>query len=192
MKRALHALGSHVVKRQAWLGLAMLGVLLLPAVRAATEASMTRHMLLQFPALMLGGALLAAAMPHAGSRRLARWNELGIAGLVGVALVLAVAMVPRLLDLALVEPAVEAGKLLALAAAGAALRWSWRPAGTLVQAFFLGNVLPMMAVVGITLQDTPQRVCNAYRMDDQQTLGLALGWLALGLGLAWLAGAARR
>ena len=32
--------------------------------------------------------------------------------------------------------------------AGAALRLSWRPAGLVVQGFFLGNVLPMSAVVG--------------------------------------------
>ncbi len=37
-----------------------------------------------------------------------RWNELGIAGLVGSALALAVLMIPRVLDLALVDAHVEA------------------------------------------------------------------------------------
>jgi hypothetical protein len=43
----------------------------------------------------------------------ARWNAHGIAGLVGVALVLAVLMVPRVLDLAL-RAATEAAKCAAL------------------------------------------------------------------------------
>jgi hypothetical protein len=90
---------------QAALGALLLAALLLTPLRAVTESSMTMHMLVQFPMLILGGGLLAAALPHGWSRRsLERWNELGIAGLVGAVLVLAMAMVPRLLDLAGVPP----------------------------------------------------------------------------------------
>ena len=178
---------------QAALGALLLAALLLTPLRAATESSMTMHMLVQFPVLLLAGGLLAAALTHGWSRRwLERWNELGIAGLVGAALVLALAMVPRLLDLALVDSRVESVKLLALVLTGGALRLSWRPAGTVVQAFFLGNVLPMMAVVGILFQDSTSRVCNAYRLDDQQFLGLALVWLAAIIFAGWLLTLAKR
>jgi hypothetical protein len=117
---------------------------------------------------------------------LPRWNELGIAGLVGCALTLAVSMVPRVLDLALVDLRVECLKLAALVLTGAALRLSWQRAGTVVQVFFLGNVLPMMAVVGTLYQDSATRVCNAYRLDDQQELGLALVLIAVGVAILWL------
>ena len=147
---------------------------------------MTPHMLLQYPALMTAGALLAGAMPLGWRQGFQRWNELGIAGLLAVALTLAVLMVPRLLDLALVDMRVETLKLLALILAGAALRLSWRRAGTVVQAFFLGNVLPMMAVAGTLYQDSTTRLCNAYLLDDQQTLGAALGWAAAGILALWL------
>lgn len=167
-------------------GLLLALVLALPPLRRAMEASMATHMLLQFPALLLAGGLLAGALPAAGLRALQRCNQLGIAGLVGSGLALALLMVPRLLDLALVDPRVEALKLLLLLATGAALRLSWQRAGTVVQAFFLGQVLPMTAVVGTLYQDTTSRVCNAYRLDDQQALGQALVWITIVTATLWL------
>jgi hypothetical protein len=170
------------------LGGALLVLLLLPAARHAAESSMTMHMLVQYSGLMLAGALLACIdVPVRRWHRAAqRWNELGIAGLASSGIALAVLMVPRILDLALVDGRVEAAKLLTLVLVGAALRVSWRPAGSVVQAFFLGNVLPMMAVVGTLYQDSTTRVCNAYLLDDQRTLGAGLVWLASGIAAAWL------
>jgi hypothetical protein len=171
---------------QAGLGAALLAVLLLPPVRQALEASMARHMLVQYPALMLAGALLATAMSERARQRLAAWNALGLSGLTAVALTLAELMIPRVLDLALVDPAVEAAKVVALVGAGAVLAPSWRAAGRVVQGFFLGNVLPMSVIVGTLYQDSPLRLCNAYRLDDQRQLGLALVWGAGALAAWWL------
>ena len=174
-------------RTQAALGLALCVLLAWPALRHALEASMWRHMVLQFPLLMAAGALLAAALPSRARTLVARWNAHGIAGLVGVAVVLGVLMVPRVLDLALREPAIEAAKCAALVLAGAALRLSWRAAGLVVQGFFLGNVLPMTAVVGQLYIDAPLRLCNAYLLDDQARLGQWLIALAVLLALGWLA-----
>ena len=174
-------------RAQAALGLALCALLAWPALRHALEASMWRHMVLQFPLLMAAGALLAAALPPRARAAVARWNAHGIAGLVGVAVVLGVLMVPRVLDLALREPAIEAAKCAALLLAGAALRLSWRAAGLVVQGFFLGNMLPMTAVVGQLYIDAPLRLCNAYLLDDQARLGQWLIALAVLLALGWLA-----
>ena len=167
-------------------GAGLLAVLMLAPARHALEAGMGLHMLVQFPALMLAGALLGAAPAAPLRRRLAAWNALGISGLAAVALILAVLMIPRVLDLALVEPRVEAAKVAALLLAGAVLRPSWRAGGLMVQAFFLGNVLPMTVIVGTLYQDAPLRLCNAYRLDDQQRLGLVLVWGAGTLAALWL------
>ena len=173
--------------RQGWAALALLALLVTPPLRQTLEASMARHMLLQFPLLMLAGALLAGALPAAARSAIARWNAYGISGLVATALVLGLLMVPRVLDLALVSPAIEWAKCSALVLTGAALRLSWRPAGLVVQGFFLGNLLPMMAVVGQLYVDSPTRVCNAYLLDDQEQLGQWLVWLAVVIAVAWLA-----
>jgi hypothetical protein len=167
-------------------GLLMLAMLLLPPIRRASEASMSLHMLLQYPGLLVAGALLASALPPHRTRSLQRFNEHGLAGLLFVGLTMTVLMVPRVLDLALTVPWVEALKLLALLLCGGAIRLSWSPAGTVLQAFFLGNVLPMLVVVGSLYQEADSRLCNAYLLDDQRNLGAGLMWLTAGLLLWWL------
>ena len=172
--------------RQAALGLLRVVLLALPAARAALVLSMWRHMVLQAPPWVLAGALLAAGLGLRARASVARWNAHGITGLLCAALVLALLMVPRVLDLALVSPAVEAAKCAALLLAGAALRLSWRLAGLVVQGFFLGNVLPMTAVVGQLYIDSPTRVCNAYLLGDQDRLGQWLVSIAAALAVLWL------
>jgi hypothetical protein len=171
--------------QSAW-GLALLVAVMLPPLRHLLESSMSLHMLVQYPALLLAGALLAAAVPPRTRRRLAAWNMLGISGLSAFSFALAVLMIPRVLDMALIDARVEAAKVVALLFAGAVLAPSWRAAGLVVQGFFLGNVLPMTVIVGTLYQDAPQRLCNAYRLDDQQQLGLALVWAAALVALGWL------
>ena len=158
---------------------------------------MTRHMLVQYPLLALCGALLASWLlavrsEHAWVRQTpvlpgSGWNAHGMTGLFGAAMVLALLMIPRVLDLALVHPWMEFAKMTALVACGAAIRLSWRPAGRLVQGFFLGQVLPMTAVAGTLYESSTTRVCNAYLLDDQVLLGQSLVWVAAVIALAWLA-----
>lgn len=186
----MNAAGIWLARHQGALGLALLAALMAPPSRQLLEASMPMHMLLQFPALALVGALLAGAIPQLWRARLQAWNAHGIAGLTCAALVLALAMVPRLLDLALLDPRVEAVKCVALLVSGGALRLSWRAAGILVQGFFLGNTLPMMAIAGWLYETAPVRLCNAYRLGEQQWLGQALGWVAAGTAAAWFTGVA--
>lgn len=174
-------------RRMAMAALALLGLLALPPVRHALEAGMTPHMLVQFPLVALCGAMLAHALPLRWHARFDRWNAYGVGGLLAAALVLAVLMIPRVLDLALVDARVETVKWLALLLCGAALRVSWRPAGLLVQGFFLGNVLPMTVVAGHLFQDTPVRLCNAYLLDDQVRLGQWLVGLAACVAAGWFA-----
>ncbi|MFC5496974.1 hypothetical protein ACFPOE_05470 [Caenimonas terrae] len=168
---------------------ALLALLAAPASRQLLESGMTVQMLVQYPLLAGCGALLAGALPAGWRIRIARWNALGISGLLATALVLGLLMIPRLLDLALLDGRVELAKWLALVLCGAALRLSWRPAGLLVQGFFLGNVLPMTAVAGYLYQDSPLRLCNAYLLDDQLRLGQALVAICVALALGWLAAA---
>ena len=166
---------------------ALLCLLAWPAVRHGLEASMSRHMLVQYPLLMLAGYLLAAALPSRSLARLNAWNAHGISGLFATALILAILMIPRVLDLALVDARIEVLKYLALLACGAAIHLSWQAAGLLVQGFFLGNVLPMMAVVGNLYETSPARICNAYLLDDQARLGQMLVWVAAAIAAAWFA-----
>lgn len=172
-------------------GCVLAALLALPTARTVLEQSMLRHMLLQAPLLLLAGAFLAGGAGARLRAAIARWNAYGITGLLATAGILSLLMVPRALDLALVLPAVEAAKFALLLLAGAALRLSWAPAGLLMQGFFLGNLLPMMAVAGQLYADSPVRICNAYLLDDQARLGEWLIALACVAAVGWLAQVAR-
>ena len=172
---------------QSAIGCVIAAMLVLPAARAALEQSMLRHMLLQAPLLLLAGACLAGGGGPRLRAAVARWNAYGITGLLATVAILSLLMVPRALDLALVVPAIETSKFALLLLAGAALRLS----GLVVQGFFLGNLLPMMAVAGQLYADSPVRICNAYLLDDQTRLGEWLIALAGVAALAWLAQVAR-
>ena len=174
-------------------------LLALPAARHFLERNMTLHMLVQYPLLALGGALLAGQLPSRWIKpdrigRSARngWNAHGMTGLFASAVILAILMIPRVLDLALVSAPAELAKIAALLFCGVAIRLSWQAAGWLVQGFFLGQVLPMTAVVGTLYENSPVRVCNAYLLGDQMLLGRLLVWIAAVVALAWLAGLFRR
>jgi hypothetical protein len=168
----------------------MLTFLAIPGIRHAMEESMWRHMLVQFPLWTNAAFLLAGSMPACLCKAIARWNMYGISGLFVTGITLAVLMIPRVLDQALLHPEIESAKLAALILAGVALRLSWRPAGLILQFFFLGNMLPMMGVVGWLYTESPQRLCNAYLLDDQIQLG---NWLigttatAAAVWLSWTA-----
>lgn len=174
------------------IAIAGLALLALPPVRHGLEASMTLHMLVQFPLLIAIGYVLARAMPAAWRARADRWNDHGIAGLLACAVILMVLMIPRVLDLALSDGRIEVAKWLVLLACGAALQLSWRRAGPLVQAFFLGNLLPMTAAVGQLYQDAPVRLCNAYLLDDQVRLGQGLVMVAAASAVVAVAHMLRR
>ncbi len=178
--------GSHV-PRSIWIGIALLTVLALPPMRSGMEVSMAIHMFVQYPALGLAGVLLADGLPRGWQLRLDAWNAFGISGLLFTALALALAMIPRLLDLVLADPLLDALKFAVLVLCGVVLALSWRRAGFIVQGFFLGNVLPMTGVVGVLYMDAPLRLCNAYRLDEQQQVGVALVTLAWAIAIAWLA-----
>ncbi|MDM0010779.1 hypothetical protein QTI19_38890, partial [Variovorax sp. J22R203] len=167
-------------------GIAFILALAVSPLRRLLEADMRSHMLIQFPAILVAGALIYSSLPDQLRTRTARWNFLGLSGLTYLAVVLAVVMVPRVLDLAAVDARVEAFKFSALATAGAVLGPSWKAAGTVIQAFFIGTVLPMMIAVASIYTDVSIRLCNSYGLDEQQKLGYELMVIAVLAGVCWL------
>lgn len=172
-------------RQQRWIGCVGWIVLAMPVVRDHLQAHMWSHMMLQLPALAACGALMAGACSPVAPQEQA-WNAYGMTGLSWCAVVLTLSMVPRVLDMTVAEPGWNACKFLGLTLCGLAWRRSWPQAGWALQGFFLGNVLPMMAVVGYLYQETPLRVCNAYGLEDQQRTGLLLNITVVVVAAGWL------
>ncbi|HLP99447.1 MAG TPA: hypothetical protein VK149_13500 [Sideroxyarcus sp.] len=147
---------------------------------------MMRHMLLQFPLLLLAGWLLAQGLPDPARTKLGKWNHAGVSGLLLAAVVTMFWMIPRALDMVLSDSTMELCKFITLVMAGMALELSWQAASLIVRGFFLGNLLPMMMVVGWLYIEAPVRICNAYLTDDQLRSGSGLLGLAIAGSVAWL------
>lgn len=150
--------------------------LLLAPLRNAMESSMAPQMLVEFPLVMASGFMTS----HLISRRFGdgRFVEavtrMGLAPLLAVTLCLMFWMVPLALDLARLDAGINGAKLGSLFVAGAAFRHGLRraPAGGLV--FFAGNLVWMLATVGLLFHDTPSRLCANYLLDDQRLTGVGL------------------
>ena len=165
-------------------GLMLIGVLSLPASRRILEAQMATHMLIQIPLLALSGALFASAIRARTQSTLARYNEYGLPGMLVVSFASTYWMLPRALDAALDNPAMEAVKFLSLPLlVGLPLALSWARLGTVGRGFVLANAISMIAVAGWLYRESPVRLCNYYLIDQQILLGDYLLALALLMGL---------
>lgn len=179
MPTRLHCLGMGLQRIVAGMACLALAVLL----RHWLEAQMLRHMLLQLPLITAAGYLLAGPTPC--MQHAAKFDEHGICGLTALLFVSAYWMIPRALELSLGDASVQTAKFTSLLLLGALLPGSFQRAGIIVQLFFLGNFCWMMAIVGIQYQNLPQRLCNAYLLDDQSITGAALVTAAIAIALVW-------
>lgn len=167
-------------------GLAIVAIAPTPHARDLLEGSMFLHMLVQIPALVLAGYWLSAEMPARFREALQTFNAQGVTGWALASLVLTFWMLPRALDMAVADPAVDVAKFAVLLLAGLAIRLSLAVSGTVVQLFFLGNWAWMTATVGLLYVETPARLCNAYLSGDQTVTGYGLVLEALIISAAWL------
>jgi hypothetical protein len=138
--------------------------------------------------LAVGGALAGIAFARNAPKlagAMARWDAHGMAGLAWLLLASAYWMVPRALEQSLTMPLAEAGKFASLFLLGFLLPGALSRAATVIQLFFLGNFCAMMAIAGMLYQDMPQRLCNAYSLDDQVVTGVGLVVASIGIAAAW-------
>jgi hypothetical protein len=151
------------------------------------EAEMVRHMLIEFPLLLIAGAALAEAIPRRLSELTDRCNLLGLAGFALASITMAYWMIPSALDAALLHGPAQAAKYAGFVASGALLPRSFRAAPLALQAFFVGNVGWMMATAGIIYQNTPQQLCVNYLVGAQSVTGKGLVAAAIIIACAWCA-----
>jgi hypothetical protein len=169
-------------------GIALLMVALLP--RNWLEAVMWRHMLLQLPLLVVSGWLFGCGlvvMAPRWMRRVAIIDLHGITGMTAALFISAYWMIPRALELSINLPLAAGSKFGSLLLLGALLPGTLKRANIMIQLFFLGNFCWMTAIAGLQYQTMPQRLCNAYLLDDQFTTGVGLVLAAVAVAVFWCA-----
>lgn len=173
-----------------WLGL------LTPPLRAALESSMVLHMLVQLPLLALVGVVWARAWAGAplSSLRgrvlawLQQYNRGGVTGLVLASFTMLLWMLPRWLDAARMDPAVDLIKFLSVPLAfGAALALSWPRCPPIARAVIHLEGIATLLRFGWGYLAADQRLCLVYLQDDQQRVGVLLLCVAAAwaIAVAW-------
>jgi len=153
--------------------------------RSWLEADMARHMLVEFPLLLVAGLASAKALPERTVALITRSNQLGLAGFTFVSLTAAYWMIPVALDQALSSGPAAAAKYASFLAAGMLLPVSFQAAPLAMQAFFVGNWVWMTATVGLLYQSTPQQLCVNYLIGTQLSTGEGLVAAAVAIAVLW-------
>ena len=145
-------------------------------------------MVVQMPLLVLAGALMGRALrKRLAWPTLASFNHFGLTGFMAAQAMVAYWMLPSAIDRAVVNPGIDALKLLTLFISGVLLHDAFRRAPVALQLFFIGYWVSMMCWLGIYLATTDLRLCNAYSLQSQVSTGGGLLALGLLLGAVWVA-----
>ena len=158
-----------------------------PPLRGLIEQSMVWHIVVQMPMLVAGGWLSMRIL--SGKlilRTLDVWNRYGLTGFVGAQAIAAYWMLPVAIDRAVVLPQSDVLKVLTLFACGAMLGHSFERAPAVIQLFFVGYSVSMLAWLGIYISTTDLRLCNAYSLESRTAAGRAIAMLGITLGCIWL------
>ncbi|MDP1690949.1 MAG: hypothetical protein Q8L49_03135 [Burkholderiaceae bacterium] len=163
-----------------------------PPLRAALEASMLVHMLVQLPLLAAIGFLCGRALRESVSRLSAApvfrsFDAGGVTGILFASVVMVLWMLPRWLDGARMDAAVDALKFVSVAAAGAAVSLSWPRCPALVRGVVHLEVIATLLRFGWGYLAADARLCASYLLRDQQLTGTALllGAMAYTVAVAW-------
>jgi hypothetical protein len=176
------------LSRFAPFGLGALYLLLAtPAARTLLEATMSTHMLIQIPLLVVVGILAGCLLPER-----CQGSLLAVAGGAIPCVVMAIFassywMLPRALDAAQANPLTEAAKFITLPAlAGLPLALAWKQLSAIGRGFVWTNFISMLAVLGWLYIAAPVRLCNSYLLDQQTGAGWLMVQLAILLFAGWL------
>lgn len=163
--------------------------LVTPFARAWLESSMVLHMLVQLPLLAgigfcAGWAWMQSRPGGVAARTLGfaqSFNAGGVTGVLAASFVMVLWMLPRGLDLARLDVAVDALKFISVPAAGVAVALSWPRLPVIARAVVHLEVIATLFRFGWGYLAADERLCLAYLAGDQQRAGELLLWL----GTAW-------
>ena len=163
-----------------------------PPVRAWLESSMVLHMLVQLPLLAgigfcAGWAWMQARPGDAAARTLGvaqSFNTGGLTGILAASFVMVLWMLPRFLDLARLDAAVDALKYVSVPAAGAAIALSWPRLPVIARAVVHLEVIATLFRFGWGYLAAEERLCLAYLAGDQQRTGEILLWVGAAYAVA--------
>lgn len=181
--RRVHIAGEHALLK-ACFGCGVIILLALPMLRTWLESSLTSHMLVQIPLLVLAGWTVGKGFL---GHPIQSWNDRGIPGLLLALFAMLFWMIPRWLDTALSEPIWEVVKFISIPLLiGLPLGMSWTRMTGFARAVVWCNGISMLIVIGWLYVAAPVRVCNNYLVNQQEEFGYTAMVLALFIAAYWI------
>jgi hypothetical protein len=178
---------SHHPGRSAFALGAFYLLLATPIARDWLEASMSRHMLVQMPLLVVIGIIAARRVPGRVQNSLLLWFGGAWPCVIAALFASSYWMLPRALDAALTDPWAEVAKFLSLPfLVGFPLVLAWRRLTLIGRGFVWTNFFSMLAVLGWLYIVAPVRVCNSYLVNDQENAGWYMVIASVLLFFWWL------
>lgn len=149
--------------------------LVLPPIREWLESTMSAHMLLHIPALVLVGWGLGARLAKLHPQMMTALLPFRWALLLCAIFTLGIWMIPRLLDLAAENFFVDLIKATTLTITGGlSLNLGWRNTGPVVRGLIHIEAMASLLRLGWVYAESPARLCTSYGLNDQYWLGNAL------------------
>lgn len=166
--------------------------LVTPPARAWLESSMVLHMLVQLPLLAgigfcAGWAWMQSRPGGVSGRALGfaqSFNAGGLTGILAASFVMVLWMLPRCLDLARLDDAVDTLKFVSVPFAGLAAALSWPRLPEIARAVVHLEVIATLFRFGWGYLAADERLCLAYLAGDQQRAGEILLWLGAAYAVA--------
>ena len=168
---------------QSFYGLLLFIFLIVPPVAHLMESVMIIHMHMQMPMLIIAGFLMARFFQMRYPNLFNKWNNNGVPGILLFTIVFLYWMLPRAMDDALTNEAVEIFKFISLPfLAGFSLRDSWKKLGTIGKNVIFISFAVIFLGMGWLYIQAPSQLCNNYLLIDQITLGW--GYLTMAICIA--------
>ncbi|WEK54659.1 MAG: hypothetical protein P0Y55_00865 [Candidatus Cohnella colombiensis] len=158
--------------KQSVYGLLLLMALSIPPVANLMESIMIVHMHMQMPLLVVAGFFMARYLQLRFPHFFESWNNNGVPGMILFTIVVSYWMIPRTMDEAITIQSVEIFKFFSLAIlAGVPLRDSWKKLGQIGRNIMISLFATLFFVMGWVYVNSPEQLCNNYRLVEQITLG---------------------
>ena len=153
----------------------------LPMFRFSIESSMTFHMVVQIPTLIIAGYLLGMLpLVYQQTTKMPLGLNLSLSLWLWILFTTMFWMLPISLDKALINPYWDVFKITTLLFSGLLLKHTFT-GPRILSLFFIGSTIMMLFFIGYFYQGSELRLCNSYLIESQQTAGLSLTLLAFSL-----------
>ncbi len=145
-----------------------------PAGAMWFESSMTTHMLVQLPLLIVLGAVCYQPKAQLNSF-LTRIDPLGAIAFICYTGWMLFWMLPLNLDLATIEPSVRLLKLISVPIGiGCCFRWLWHQSNAVLKCVVVFETWASVTRLGWLYIESPLQLCSSYLIGEQQRVGTLL------------------